>query len=138
MRSPHVRLTVRRTIALAMVPLFVLGIGAELIRRRTRVLQTRVAQHAAERLRLKADGDGCLHRAAADPTMRPVHLFDAERHVRAVAWHAEREEEDRRALWRPWTPVPPDRPGPPWPPIPPELYPVIRPESPAVLDRPRM
>ncbi len=124
----RVRFTVRRTLVLASVLLLVLGVGAEMARRRSRVLRERAAHHSAERMRLTAERDIRQREAASDPAMRPVFLFDVERHDRAIAWHAEQEDENGRAAWRLWQRVPPDRPGPPWPAIPPELYPVRRPE----------
>jgi fermentation-respiration switch protein FrsA (DUF1100 family) len=137
MRLPRVRFTVRRVMSVAVVVLLVIGIGAEVVRRRSRFLLERVRQHSAERIRLSADRDSRQRQAAADPAMRPVFLFDAERHDRAIAWHARQEDENRRAMLRPWEPVPPTRAGPPWPPIPSELYSVSRPDPPTGVDQPR-
>lgn len=136
MRVPRVPFSMRRVMAVASVALLVTGFGAEAVRRGSRVARDRVARHGAERVRLTADRDHRLRDAAADPAMRPVFLFDAERHRRAAAWHAEQEAENRRAAWRPWERVPLERPGPPWPPVPSELYPVSRPDSPKGPDRP--
>lgn len=137
MRVPRVQFPVRRVMAVASLALLVTGFAAEAVRRRSRVPSDRAARHKAERVRLTAERDHRLRQAAADHPMRPVLHFDAERHGRAAAWHAEQEAVNRRAVWRPWEPVPPQRPGPPWPPVPPELYPVSRPDSPKGPDPPR-
>jgi uncharacterized protein len=123
---PRVRFTMRRTLTLALISLLVIGIGAEIVRRRSRVLRERAAYHSAERIRLTTSRDVREREAASDRAMRAVFLFDVERHDRAIAWHAELADENRRAIWRPWERVAPDRTGPPWPVIPPELYPVSR------------
>ncbi len=136
MRWPRVRFTVRRVMAAALATLLVTGIGVETVRRRSRVPRERVAHHSAERARLTADHVNRLREAAADPAMRPVLRFDAERHRRAVTWHAGQEAENRRAMWRPWENVPTEQPGPPWPSIPPALYPVSRPDPPKLPEQP--
>jgi fermentation-respiration switch protein FrsA (DUF1100 family) len=121
----------------ASVIAILLGIGSEAVRRRARACHHRIAYHAAERLRLTADREARLRGAETDPAMRAVFLFDADRHRRAIAWHADREDQFRRAAWRPWQPFPPEPPGPPWPPIPAELYPVARPDPSTGPQRPR-
>jgi len=135
--NPRAWFAARRVSVAVLAASLLLGTGAETVRRRSRTLQTRAARHAAERVRLKADGDRRLREAAADPVQRAVLRFDAERHFRAVAWHAERETEASRAAWRPWVAVPPESPGPPWPPVPPELDAARRREPPTDRDRPR-
>jgi fermentation-respiration switch protein FrsA (DUF1100 family) len=125
--------TVRRVVVAVAV---VAGlVGAEMIRRRSGVYRERLAHHSAQRSLLSAQREIRLREAEADPAMRAVHLFDAERHRLAIAWHAQRESLDRRAMWQPWQPSPADLREPPWPRIPPELYPVTTPHPPTDPDR---
>jgi fermentation-respiration switch protein FrsA (DUF1100 family) len=100
--------------------------------------RARITHHSSERDRLSADMDALLREASADPAMRAVVLFDAERHRRAIAWHAGRERENLLAMWRFWEPLGTDRMNPAWPPIPPELHPSRSPDPPNTLDRPGM
>jgi fermentation-respiration switch protein FrsA (DUF1100 family) len=120
-----------------MVSLAVVAIaaGAELIRRRSVSYRQRMAHHSSERRRLSAEREVLLSGANADSAMRAVVMFDAERHRQAIAWHAEREEENRLATWQPWKAVESDRLGLLWPPIPPELYPTSVSGPPTQSDR---
>jgi hypothetical protein len=130
-------MTVRWVVTVASVTAVLLGVGIEALRRRARTYHDRIAYHAAERRRLTADRQVRLRGAETDPAMRAVFLFDADRHLRAMTWHADREEQCRRAIWHPWQPVPTEPPEPPWPPIPPGLYPNSRTEPPDDAGRPR-
>ena len=107
MRSPRLRFTMR-AVAVASIAAVVLGVGIEAVRRRARICGDRAAYHAAECRRLAADGEARLRGAEADPAMQAVLSFDADRHRRASAWHADLEGRFRRAAWRPWQALPPE------------------------------
>jgi hypothetical protein len=117
MRMP--RMTTRRLmVAVAVVAVL---IGAELMRQRWVICRRRAAYHAYEVWHLARNREFQLHAAARNPALRAVLLFDAERYRKGIAWHTAREAENRRVVWRPWEPIPPDPIHAPWDPMPAEL-----------------
>ncbi len=129
MRMP--RMTTRRLmVAVAVVAVL---IGAELMRQRWVICRRRAAYHAYEGWRLARNGEVQLSGAARNPAMRAVLLFDAERYRKGTAWHTAREAENRRVVWRPWEPIPPDRLDPPWEPMPAELEKLAKEHDQALL-----
>jgi fermentation-respiration switch protein FrsA (DUF1100 family) len=133
---PWVPLFVRRIL----IALSVLGLvfGAEIVRRRSAICRERVSRHSTERVRLLADRNDRLQEAKANPPLRAVLLFDADRHKQAISWHEARETEFRQVEWQPWKFIPSDQTDPPWPAIPPELYPIAKPEPALVPASSRM
>ena len=60
---------------------------------------------------------------ASDPAVASVLGYDAERYRQGIFWHARRERDFRRAVWRPWEPIPDYPRDPPWPAVPANVFP---------------
>ena len=131
LRAVHDRASL---VGLAVVVFLVMG--AESLRRRSEACRERAAHHAFELSRLTTAREDRLRQADADPDMRAVALFDAQRHDVAMAWHADRQSQARDAAWRPWRAIASNDDRPPWPPIPPDLYPAPKSDPPAGPSRP--
>jgi hypothetical protein len=125
MRLPRLRFTVRRMmIAVALMAIASLFWSAWM-NRRSAYCRRQAEWHASEQSRLGKNRDYQLNVASRtkDPALASYLSYDAERYRQGIIWHARREQDFRRASWRPWEPTPNYPREAPWPPIPANLLP---------------
>lgn len=60
---------------------------------------------------------------AKDPTVAAFLGYAAAKYRQGIIWHARRERDYRRAIWRPWEPIPDYPRDPLWPATPASLFP---------------
>jgi hypothetical protein len=125
----RVRVRVRFTVRGMMVAVAVMSIASLLwaawMNRRAASCRSEAEWSAHEQLRFEANRAVQLREAglASDPSVASVLSYDAERYRQGIFWHARRERDYRRAMSRPWEPIPNYPRDPPWPAIPANLLP---------------
>jgi hypothetical protein len=125
MRIARVRFTVRGMMLAVAVMSIASLLWAAWMNRRTAYCRSQAEWSAHEQQRFRGNRDVQLRDAgrASDPAVAAVLSFDADRYRQGITWHARRERDFRRAMWRPWDPIPNYSRDPPWPAIPASLLP---------------
>jgi hypothetical protein len=126
MRIPQVRFTVRGMMVAVAVMSIASLFWAAWMNRRAAYCRSQAEWSAHEQWRFGGIRDVQLRGAglSSDPAVASVLSYDAERYRKGIIWHARRERDFRRAMSRPWEPIPDYPRDPPWPAIPANLFPV--------------
>ena len=98
---------------------------ASWMNRRASYCQSQAEWHANQQSHLSKNRDYQLSVAGRtkDPALASYLRYDAERYRQGIIWHARREMDYRRAMWRLWEPSPNFARHAPWPSIPANLLP---------------
>ncbi len=125
MRLPGVRFTVRGMMVAVAVMAIASLLGKAWMNQRAAYCRNQAEWSAHEQWRLQGNRDVQLRDAgrAKDPAVAALLGYDAERYRQGIIWRARRERDYRRAVWRPWEPIPDYPRDPPWPTIPASLFP---------------
>jgi hypothetical protein len=108
MRLPRVRFTVRGMMVAVAVMSIASLLWAAWTNRRAAYCRSQAEWSAHEQWRFGQNRDVQLRDAnrVADPAIAAILRYDAERYRQGISWHARREQDFRRAMWRPWEPSP--------------------------------
>jgi hypothetical protein len=125
MRLPRLRFTVRGMMVAVAVMSIAFLLWSARLNRRAAYCRNEAEWSAHEQWRFGQNRDVQLRDAncAADPAIGAILRYDAERYRKGIIWHARRDRDFRRAMWRPWEPSPNYPRDPPWPPTPANLFP---------------
>lgn len=118
MQLSPVRFRIRSLLIL--VALVATTLWAVEARRRWSYCRWRAECHASEVLQIRENVRLTLALAERTPSCRWSMTHDAARRIPYVAWHAGQAARFRRAMWRPWNPLPVEHPEPELEDIPPE------------------
>ncbi len=125
MKLPRVRFTVRRMMVAVAVMSIACLLGKAWITQRVAYCRNQPDWSAHEQWRFGMNRDVDLRDAgrAKDPAVASLLAYDAGIYRQGIISHARRERDYRRAMWRPWEPIPNYPRDPPWPGIPANLFP---------------
>jgi hypothetical protein len=119
----------RFTVRWMMVAVAVMSVASLFVKawmnQRAAYCRSQAEWSAHEQWRMGMSRDVQLREAgrAKDPTVTSFLAYDAGRYRQGINWHARREQDYRRAMWRLWEPIPNAPRDPPWPAIPANLFP---------------